>query len=69
MKAFDIPVYGPSKNVPQDDAERTINLYPEKVSDDTYTLKARPGHVVVGQFGFAGNGRGQVSVGGEAFRD
>lgn len=67
MKAFDIPVYGPSKNVPQDDAERTVNMYPEKVSDDTYTLKARPGHVVVGQFGFAGDGRGQVSVGGRLF--
>lgn len=67
MQVFDIPVWGPSKNVPQDDAQYTLNMYPEKTSEDVYTLKARAGHVVTSQVGFAGPGRGQISVGGRYF--
>lgn len=67
VSAYDIPVWGTSKNVPQDDARYAMNLYPEKVSDEAYTLKARAGHVVTGQFGFAGPGRGQISVAGRHF--
>ncbi len=67
MSVYDIPIYGPSKNVSQDDPEYTMNMYPEKVSDEVYTLKRRPGHIVTGQFGFAGGGRGQIVVGGRHF--
>jgi len=67
VSVYDIPIWGPSKNVSQDDPEYTMNLYPEKVSDDVYTLKRRAGNVVESQFGFAGGGRGQVSVGGRHF--
>lgn len=64
---YDVPIYGSSKNVSQDDPEYTMNMYPEKVSDDVYTLKRRAGHVVIGQFGFSGNGRGQIVVNGRHF--
>ncbi len=67
MSVYDIPVWGPSKNVPQDDPEYTMNLYPEKVSDEVYTLKRRAGHVVTGSLGFAGGGRGQISVNARHF--
>lgn len=67
MQAYDIPVWGPSKNVPQDNPEYTMNLYPEKVSDEVFTLKRRAGNTVIGSFGFAGGGRGQISVGGRHF--
>lgn len=67
MQTFDIPVWGPSKNVPQDDAEYTMNMYPEKVADGVFTLKRRAGNVVTGAFGFAGGGRGQISVAGRHF--
>ena len=64
---LDIPVYGSSKNVAQDDPELRMNLYPEKVSDEVYTLKSRAGHTVSGQFGFAGGGRGQIVLNGRHF--
>lgn len=67
MQTYDIPVWGPSKNVPQDNPEYTMNLYPEKVSDSVFTLKRRAGNVVTGSFGFSGGGRGQISVGGRHF--
>ena len=67
VQNYDIPIYGPSKNVSQDDPEYTMNMYPEKVSDEVYTLKRRAGHVVTGQFGIAGGGRGQIVVGGRHF--
>lgn len=67
VQNYDIPIYGPSKNVSQDDPEYTMNMYPEKVSDDVYTLKKRAGHVVLGQIGFSGGGRGQIVVGGRHF--
>jgi hypothetical protein len=64
---YDVPIYGPSKNVSQDDPEYTMNMYPEKVSDEVYTLKRRPGHTVIGQVGIAGGGRGQIVVGDRHF--
>ncbi len=64
---YDVPIYGPSKNVSQDDPEYTGNMYPEKVSDGVYTLKRRAGHTVIGQFGIAGGGRGQIVVGDRHF--
>ncbi len=67
MSVYDLPIYGPSKNVAQDDPESTMNMYPEKVSDEVYTLKRRAGHTVTGQFGIAGEGRGQIVVGGRHF--
>jgi hypothetical protein len=67
VQNFDVPIYGPSKNVSQDDPEYTMNMYPEKVSDEVYTLKRRAGHNVIGQFGVAGGGRGQIVVGGRHF--
>ena len=67
MNTYDIPIFGPSKNVPQDNPEYTMNMYPEKVSDEVYTLKRRAGHVVIGQFGTAGEGRGQIVVNGRHF--
>ena len=63
----DIPIVGPSNNLPQDDPELTVNLYAEKISDDALTLKATPGTVYNSKFGINGGGRGVIEVGGRIF--
>ncbi len=67
MNKFDLPIVGPSNDVPQDDPQRTLNLYAEKVSDDVYTLKPTPGDEVWTTLDGTGTGRGQITVGGRYF--
>lgn len=67
MKAFDIPIIGDSKNVPQDDPEFTLNFYAEKVSDEVFTLKPTPGTAFDSQLIISGGGRGLVTVAGRLF--
>jgi hypothetical protein len=68
MSTFDIPIAGPSKNVPQDDPAYTFNLYPETVSEGIYTLKPAPGNVAsTALTGLAGGRSNGLSVGGRLF--
>jgi hypothetical protein len=67
VNVFDVPIVGPSNNVPQDDPQYTLNLYAEQVSDEVYTLKPTPGTVLDSQLSISGGGRGLITVGGRQF--
>ncbi|MES2367606.1 MAG: hypothetical protein V4563_17150 [Pseudomonadota bacterium] len=66
LKTIDIPVVGPSNNVPQDDPQKTLNFYAEKTGDN-WTLKPTPGATLYAQLGVNGGGRGSISLGGRLF--
>ena len=65
---FDIPVVGPSENVPQDDAERTLNMYAEVSAPNVYTSKPTPGTILDSEVtGVSGGCRGQITIQGRYF--
>jgi hypothetical protein len=66
VNTIDVPIIGPSSNIPQDDAQRTLNFYAEK-SGDTLTLKPTPGAVLTYTMIGGGPGRGALSLGGRLF--
>ena len=66
VKPIDIPIVGPSNNVPQDDPQRTLNFYAEKTGE-TWTLKPTPGADPYAALGVNGGGRGAISLGGRLF--
>ncbi len=66
MNTIDLPIVGPSNDIPQDDPQRTLNFYAEKTGDD-WTLKPTPGATLYASFALSGGGRGAVSVGGRLF--
>ncbi len=65
-KTIDIPIVGPSNNVPQDDPQKTLNFYPEKTGD-SWTLKPTPGALLYASLSVNGGGRGSISLGGRLF--
>ncbi len=65
-RTIDIPIVGPSNNVPQDDPQKTLNFYSEKTGDN-WTLKPTPGASLFASLGVNGGGRGSISLGGRLF--
>ncbi len=65
--SIDVPIIGDSNKVPQDDPSYTLNLYAEKVSNEVFTLKPRPGIELHAQFSIGGGGRGLIALAGRLF--
>ncbi len=65
-KPIDLPIVGPSNNVPQDDPQKTLNFYSEKTGD-SWTLKPTPGASLYASLSVNGGGRGSISLGGRLF--
>lgn len=66
-RPIDLPIYGPSNAFPQDDPQYTLNMYPEQVDKDIYTLKPTPGRYLDSQCIGNGGGRNSILVGSRFF--
>ncbi len=66
LRTLDLPIVGPSNDIPQDDPQKTLNFYAEKTGD-AWTLKPTPGALLYASLGVNGGGRGAISLGGRLF--